>query len=175
MAIKIASMVRNGYTQSCGCLRSAGNRRTHGQSQVNHSKPTRTYVAWLNMKARCDNTKHTGFHNYGGRGIRYCERWLSFEAFHADMGDCPANGTLEREDNSGNYEPGNCRWATHREQCVNKRTNRYIEFNGETLAMSQWADRLHLPYMTLFHRLKRGMPLERALQSKVYSRWNPQG
>lgn len=76
---------------------------------------------WENMKQRCNNPNNQGYKNYGGRGIKVCGRWHSFENFYADMGDCPEGLTLERKDNDGNYEPGNCRWATWKEQGKNKR------------------------------------------------------
>ena len=173
-AVKIASMVRNGYTRSCGCMKSAGNSRTHGRRRRN-GKQSREYTAWCNMKARCDNDSNIGFHNYGGRGITYCERWCKFEHFFADMGECPEGLTLERNDVNGNYEPNNCRWATRKEQGANKRVNRRVTFGGETLTVSQWAERLNLSYETLMYRLIRGMPLDRALQPRIYSRWHPEG
>lgn len=82
---------------------------------------TATYKAWCDMKSRCLNPNRQDFHYYGGRDIKVCDRWLSFENFLADMGERPDGLTLERLNNNGNYEPSNCRWATWSEQNQNKR------------------------------------------------------
>jgi len=113
-----SSRLRGGYTQSCGCLQKDTSRKentTHGKSY------TRIYSIWRTMLTRCNNSSHESYLNYGARGIQVCERWKIFENFLADMGEPPDGLTLDRIDVNGNYEPGNCQWATWIEQNNNKR------------------------------------------------------
>lgn len=122
---KIASgrYLAKGATSSCGCNSS----RLRPPTNLKHGKSkTVEYVAWCDMKQRCCNAASDAYADYGGRGIYVCERWLgSFENFLADMGCKPKpEYSLERIDNNGNYQPGNCKWATKTEQMANRRKTR---------------------------------------------------
>jgi hypothetical protein len=96
--------------------------RTHGMTRTADGIQSKTYGRWSRMKQRCYNRKDPEYVHYGGRGVKVCDRWWVFENFYADMGECPKGKSLDRYPNQdGNYEPGNCRWATPKEQNENKR------------------------------------------------------
>lgn len=115
-AVMNIKRILNGESKSCGC-RNIENHTTHNRSR------NRIYGAWLNMKGRCTNPKSHKWPYYGGRGITVCDRWLTdFKAFAADMGEPPTvKHSIDRINNDGNYEPGNCRWATIAQQSSNRR------------------------------------------------------
>lgn len=105
------------------------------------------------MRARCRNPKLPRFPLYGGRGIKVCERWQSFEAFLHDVGRAPSRAhSLDRIDNDGNYEPGNVRWATDTEQCRNMRTTVILTGHGRTQPLQVWAEELGVRPGTLRSR-----------------------
>ena len=124
---------------------------------------TPEYRIWLSMNDRCRNPKNKQFCDYGGRGIRVCDEWqgpCGFEMYsrHIEsLGPKPSEKhSLDRIDNNGNYEPGNIRWATKKEQQRNKRTNRLIVIDGATKCLAEWAEVSMTPVSTIRGRLTRG-------------------
>lgn len=161
-AVVSTDKLRRNNTRSCGCLKrelAAANMRRlvfrHGLGR------TRSYGTWGNMMERCFDQRDGKYRDYGARGITVCERWRNFENFYADMGERPKGLTIERIANDGNYEPGNCRWATPKEQANNTRRNRRISFGGETLTLTEWSQRLGISPSTLHAALAFGS-VERA-------------
>jgi hypothetical protein len=165
--------LRNGSTTSCGCrhaeMRAQGMSRRHGHAS-HKSKVTGEYGTWVSMRKRCLNPAHAQYLAYGGRGITICDRWNDFETFYADMGAKPSpKHSLDRIDNNGNYEPGNCRWATAKEQQNNKRDNLVVCAFGKKQTCSEWAREYGLNRAALSQRLRAGWDVERALTTP--SRW----
>lgn len=125
---------------------------------------TRTYRSWKGMRERCYDEAHPQYRRYGGRGITVCERWQhSFVNFLADMGVAPAGLTLDRKDNDLPYNRGNCRWATSREQALNRSDNIFVDFRGENDLLIIFCERGNLNYGVVFRRIERGWTVERAL------------
>ncbi len=151
-----------GNTKSCGCLRrdvSSERSLTHGATQGATRTPE--YEIWASMIQRCRNSKAKAFSNYGGRGISVCARWSDFENFIADMGPRPSpEHSIERDENDGHYEPGNCRWATRPEQARNKRNNRRIETPAGSMLLADAAAYANIPTSVLWKRLHRGWSTE---------------
>ena len=126
--------------------------KTHGMS-----KGTRVYRKWAGMKTRCYNQNEPTWKYYGGRGITVCDRWKdSFENFYADMGDPAEDMTLDRIDNNKGYSSENCRWATMKQQAVNRSNNHWIEYDGERKTLYNWAKDLGIDHTLLIYRIKAG-------------------
>ncbi len=132
-------------------------RATHAMSR------TSTYTVWRSMLARCTNPKAKDVPRYGGRGITVSDEGRSVDNLLADMGEKPAGMTLDRKDGARGYEPSNCRWATHKEQARNRRTNVHVTHQGVTATVAEWAERTGLERKTLEHRLRAGWESSRAL------------
>lgn len=151
--------LRSGNTSSCGCRRRevvAKRQRTHDQRR--HP----LYAVWNSMLARCYNPNHKSYADYGGRGIEVCEKWHKFDGFFEDMSEGYQPGlTLERIENERGYKPGNCRWATYREQNRNRRDNRMIDTPRGQMLLCEAAEVSGIDYNTLWRRLNRGWPAEK--------------
>lgn len=156
----VGGNLKSGTSKSCGCLRTD---RLHERWRHGRGSRDRTYRVWSTMRTRCRNPRNQKYADYGGRGITVCSRWDSFENFLADMGEAPPEREIDRIDNDSGYKPGNCRWATRREQSLNKRTTRRIYAFGATKPLTIWAEEYGLPVMMVWKRLHRGWTPERAL------------
>lgn len=152
-----------GHTRSCGCLQreTVGEMsRTHGQS-----KRSGAYSSWAAAKARCYNPKHNAYRYYGGAGITMCERWQnSFEAFFEDMGPRPKGMTLDRLDQTKGYEPGNVRWATHKEQSENRGNIRAFRWKGQWMTRKAIAEMERIPYTSLVKAIRKTNTIQAAVQ-----------
>jgi len=142
-------------------------RDMHGLSKSKNPEIKRTYAIWRGMRSRCLNKKRSSYRFYGGRGIEVCERWNSFPNFRSDMGNAPVGKTLDRIDNNGNYEHGNCRWATRKEQSNNTRSNVHLTVQGRTQTIMQWSEEKGIEWSTIFYRLARGWSAERAVMQPL--------
>ena len=164
--------LRGMKTKSCGCSRKESKNFSHKMTG------SRIYSIWQAMKSRCYYEKSKTFKYYGGRGIKVCDEWKnSFISFYewsmkngydenAERGQC----TIDRIDVNGNYEPNNCRWATIKQQANNTRRNHFIEYNGKTQTVSQWANELGVEPDSIFNRLRKGFTEEEALTLKFNER-----
>lgn len=165
-----ADWVRLGRVKSCGCYRDEVNgsrlattATTHGHTK--NGRLTSEYNSWRNMRDRCKYPGDDHWANYGGRGIKVCERWdTSFENFLADMGLKPTpRHSIGREDGNGNYEPSNCRWETPKEQGRNRRNNRLVHYQNRDMTLAEACELTGLPRSRVKARLRNGWPIERAL------------
>lgn len=162
------SALRSGNTESCGCLRMESMKIrciTHGHSHK--GKTTPTYASWSQMIQRCTNPKTDAFPRYGGRGIKVCDRWSSFENFLADMGEKPIGLTIGRKDNDGNYEPRNCRWETHTQQMQNTSRTVSVTIRGVTGCFAQVCRHFGINPSSVQHHTQKGVPLESAFEISI--------
>lgn len=151
--------LKSGNTRSCGCLQ-----RESIKANTKHGMwLTRTYRIWAGMKSRCSESCTVKRHLYVDKGIRVCERWQQFENFLEDMGEAPDGLTLERLDGDKNYEPGNCVWATYKQQANNSTANHRLTVNGMSKTMAQWGEYTGIKPNTIIYRLRRGWDANRAV------------
>ena len=153
--------LNRGRNVCCGCTRQI--KVFHGASK------TPEYKTWITIKDRCYYKNNKEYKDYGGRGIRVCDRWLhSPDLFMSDMGPKPSpEHSIDRIDVNGDYTPENCRWATKQEQSNNRRDNVWIEFDGKKQTLKQWSEELGLNYAALQDRRQRGWSEERMLLTPI--------
>lgn len=155
-------VLRTGALNSCGCLRGDLFKRKHGMTE------SPEYRIWTGMLTRCRNPHSKSFKRYGAVGISVCERWSDFTMFLQDMGPRPTQKhSIDRIDGTKGYAPGNCRWATTKEQCSNQQRNIRVAFNGKTQTLKQWSEELGIAYGTLQSRRRAGWTVERLLAAPV--------
>lgn len=158
----------SGKTISCGCFYIESRHTcnlTHGQSK------TPLYRRWTGMITRCTNPNRDFWDGYGGRGIKVCERWKSFENFKSDMAGTFQPGLLlGRKDNDGPYCKANCRWETPLQQANNTRANKMLKFRGRTQTVAQWCAEIGLNPFTVYDRLRTGRSAEEALSKSKLKR-----
>ncbi len=147
-----SSFLSTGHTKSCGCIT-----KKHGMSDHPY------YATWANMINRCENDKTPCYPNYGGRGIKVCDRWHDIRLFLEDMGDRPKGKTLDRRDNDGDYCPENCYWANGIQQGNNKRDNHFVEYKGIRDTLAGWERRIGVSQKTIIWRLRNGWSEARAV------------
>lgn len=167
IAAPACNLKKHHHTQSCGCQRKAMLRRRNAAMATHRMRYTPEYRAWRGLRERCENPRHNSYADYGGRGITVCARWReSFEAFLADMGRRPSSAhSIDRKDNDGNYELGNCRWATRSQQQRNRRGRPLHTLDGVTLNRCEWAERYGIDPRRLSRRLRTGWDFRRALET----------
>lgn len=157
--------LRKGDVRSCGCLKlelDIDRAKTHGD----HG--THLHNVWCAMRRRCRDKNYKDFDRYGGRGISVCAEWNHDYSVFKEW--ALSNGykqylTIDRIDVNGNYEPGNCRWVSMKEQANNRTNTKKIECDGETHTIKEWSELIGIPYSTLYMRLKKGWSIERALNN----------
>jgi len=165
-----------GNTKSCGCLQLETLEKGRQEQKTHGMTNTRFYKIWQCMKNRCYLSSDIGFKNYGGRGIKICDRWLEFNNFKDDMYDSYLKSiinfgkkqtSVDRIDNNGNYCKENCRWASLSEQGRNKSNNRLMTFRGSTKCVTEWADLIKIKRNIIFSRLNLGWSIDKILTTPV--------
>lgn len=168
-SIRATSLI-SGHTKSCGCGQKDSVTK-HGRASFD--RYCAEYWIWKAMVRRTTTAKESAkcHKDYLGRGIKVCERWRSFESFLADMGERPSDEhSIDRTNNDGDYCPENCKWSTRKEQARNRRSSKDLTFGGETLCLTEWAEKLGMSAFVLSKRIQLGWTPERALTTSVRKR-----
>lgn len=168
---KIISMdsLQMGHSKSCGCTSYelvAKARTKHGFAR------SRIYKIWQGMLARCNKPNCNAYKNYGGRGIKVCEKWNTFEGFYEDMGPSYYDGgTIERKDVNGNYEQSNCKWIDKKDQSWNLRKNVKVKFNGQMLNLKELSELVDIPIKIIQQRISnQKWSVEKAISNHIRTR-----
>lgn len=165
----LRSSLLKGKTKSCGCLHDSGNNTRHNHAKTN--KQSKIYTIWKGVIQRCTNPNNRHYHNYGGRKINVCKRWLKFDNFLEDMGEPLEGLLLDRINNNKGYYKSNCRWATRKQQNRNTRKNHLKTYGGRTQCIAAWAEEYGMKYMTLWQRIRKlDWSIEKALTTPVKQR-----
>ena len=162
--IVASNSIRNGNTLSCGCVKAERHPHTHGEG----GKRTKLYMIWNIMRKRCSNKHNKSYKWYGARGIKVCDEWdkdyVKFKEW-ANLSGYRKGLELDRIDNDGNYEPSNCCWVTHKEQCNNRRTSIWIEYNNERKLLTEWSKIINIPHSTLYARYENGWTVNEMIET----------
>lgn len=162
--------LKNGDTKSCGCLQKES--RRENALKLNNTKhgmyKRRLYRIYHDMVSRCYRKNVNRYEEYGGRGIKVCEEWLGKDGFVHFMNWAFENGysddlTIDRINSNGNYEPSNCRWATHKEQANNTRSTIFLEYSGDRKSLSEWAEITGISKRAIYGRIRKGWSVGKAL------------
>lgn len=170
--IRLCNVVDPKGTKSCGCM------RTYLNNQKRHNYKhgmcrTRLCRIWYQMRRRCNNPNYPEFQYYGGRGIKVCDEWeKDFSSFKkwAEKTGYTDELSIDRIDPDKGYSPDNCRWATNKEQCNNKRSNIRITYNGKTQTLAQWCEELNLNYQAARARCAKGASVEKILKVGAFGK-----
>lgn len=147
--------------------------KKHNEARKKHN--TKEYMAWTQMRARCFTKSRPDYDRYGGRGITVCERWNDYKNFLLDMGRAPSSRhSLDRVDTNGNYQPSNCRWATHKQQANNRRSSRFVTIGGVSHTLAEWAEIKRVKHRLITVRIWRGWDPVEAITTPVGPRHRPE-
>lgn len=167
--VVLNTSLQSGNTKSCGCLCRENivmSNYVHGHS-FRGDNERRTYRIWKNIKLRCRNRNNPNYLNYGAKGIDFCDRWESFTLFLEDMGECPANMSIDRIDNKIGYFKENCRWATRGQQSRNTSRNRVFTVNGITACFADLCAAFKMKIGTARGRLDAGWPIDKIFSEPI--------
>ena len=171
--------LKNRNTQSCGCLKSEVAKRIFSKLNTTHGETkTRLFNLWTRIKDRCYREKNPNYRNYGGRGIKMCDEWkddfVKFRTWAINSGykeELLKNGknkwTIDRINNDGDYEPSNCRWVTIKQQCRNRRTNSFVEYNGEKYCYAELSENFNINKQIIQYRISHGWSINDTINTPV--------